>query len=258
MTDHLTDAERRELARLTDELERRQSAKFRMYFPDTGPLRRELYPKHIAFMAAGATHRERLFLKANRVGGTETASFELTAHLTGDYPSWWTGRRFSGPIHAWCAGDTMLTTRDILQLSLLGSLDDLDTQQWSGMIPAHMIHHVTRKGGGVPRCVDQVWVHHRSGDGTSVLEFKSYDQGQRAFQGTAQHVVWLDEEPPNDVYTECLLRTMTTTGMILATFTPLQGLTPFIQQYLETAVMADTEGREQCAADVFWPDRMNT
>lgn len=35
-------------------------------FPDTGPYRKELYPKHIAFMNAGAHYQERAFVAANR------------------------------------------------------------------------------------------------------------------------------------------------------------------------------------------------
>jgi hypothetical protein len=41
------------------------------YYPDSGPLRRELYPKHLQFFEAGATRRERAFLAANRVGKSE-------------------------------------------------------------------------------------------------------------------------------------------------------------------------------------------
>ena len=33
-------------------------------YPDTGPLRRELYPKHTAFFKAGAQYRTRLFMAA--------------------------------------------------------------------------------------------------------------------------------------------------------------------------------------------------
>jgi uncharacterized membrane protein YebE (DUF533 family) len=46
--------------------------------------------------------------------------------------------------------------------------------------------------------------------GLSYLTFKSYDQKRESFQGTEQDVVWLDEEPPQDIYSECLTRTMTT------------------------------------------------
>ena len=30
----------------------------------------------------------------------------MTCHLTGRYPPWWEGRRFSGPVRAWAAGKT--------------------------------------------------------------------------------------------------------------------------------------------------------
>ena len=74
----------------------------------------------------------------------------------------------------------------------------------------------------------------------SVCELKSYDQRREAYQGTAQHVIWLDEEPPEDIYAECLLRTTKTGdfvgGIILLTFTPLQGRTPLVRQFLKEAV----------------------
>lgn len=213
---------------------------------------RVLYPKHIGFMAAGSEHRERLFLAGNRVGKTDVGAFEMTCHLTGYYPGWWAGRRFDRPVRAWAAGDTMLSTRDVLQVALLGPVDTLDNQDWSGMLPKHLVHHTTRKTGGVSKCIDQIWVRHISGK-TSSLEFKSYDQGRRMFQGTEVEICWLDEECPEDVYAECLTRTMTTQGLIVATLTPLQGLTPFIQQYLQTAVMLDADGTTRPAYHVFYP-----
>jgi phage terminase large subunit-like protein len=44
-------------------------------------------------------------------------------------------------------------------------------------------------------------------------------------QGTAKHVIWIDEECDHDVFTECRLRTMTVRGIMIVTFTPLKGLT---------------------------------
>jgi hypothetical protein len=61
-------------------------------------------------------------------------------HLTGLYPPWWEGRRFEEPGKWYVAGDTGETTRDILQVALYGKID----QPGTGMIPAHLIHHVTR------------------------------------------------------------------------------------------------------------------
>src|SRR5262249_32357204 len=71
------------------------------YFPAEGPLRRELYRKHLEFFAAGKKYRERAFIAANRVGKTLSGSVEMRYHLTGEYPNWWEGRRFTQPIVAW-------------------------------------------------------------------------------------------------------------------------------------------------------------
>jgi len=47
-----------ELALALEEAARRKARRLRLrYFPDTGPLRRGLYPKHLEFFAAGRTHR---------------------------------------------------------------------------------------------------------------------------------------------------------------------------------------------------------
>src|SRR5689334_14296411 len=85
--------------------------KLQTWFPDEGPFRRELYPKHIQFVNAGATEHERLFIAANRVGKSETGAYEAALHLTGRYPHWWQGKRFSGPIKLWAAGETSKKTR---------------------------------------------------------------------------------------------------------------------------------------------------
>jgi phage terminase large subunit-like protein len=247
------------------ELERRGAYKIRRYFPDDGPLRRELYKRHVAFMAAGKVHQERLFLAANRIGKTEAAAYEIACHLTGDYPAWWPGRTFDRPTRWWAAGDTMETTRNIPQVALLGPHDGVPMRKWEGMIEAHRIVHFTRRSGGVANCVDTIYVRHRSG-GNSSLQFKSYDQGRRSFQGTELEGVWLDEEPPeaegsqdgssSDIYTECLLRLMTTEGLMISTFTPLRGLTGFVSQYLETAEMLDESGDGvKSAKDLLWGDQ---
>jgi phage terminase large subunit-like protein len=179
------------------------------------------------FFAAGAKYRERLFMAANRVGKTEGAGgYEMTLHLTGRYPDWWTGRRFDHPVVALAAGDTTQTVRDILQKKLLGPLGALGT----GLIPPDAIGEM-RNRSGVAEAVEHVRVRHASG-GESLLYFKSYDQRRTAFQGTELDVIWLDEEPPADVFEECLLRTMTTDGLLMLTFTPLSGLSEVVLQFL--------------------------
>lgn len=209
-------------------IERRKRHKLLTYYPDTGPLRRELYPKHLEFFRAGAEHRERLFLAANRVGKTEGAGgYETTLHLTGNYPDWWEGRRFAKPVRALVAGDTAKTVRDIVQKKLMGAPGAIGT----GLIPGDAIIRTTAKSG-VPDAMDSVTVKHSTG-GESHLTFRSYDQKREAFQGDEQDVVWLDEEPPLDIYGECLMRTMTTNGFVMLTFTPLKGWSEVVKAFLE-------------------------
>lgn len=202
------------------------------YFPETGPLRRELYKKHMQFFRLGANCSIRCFLAANRVGKTESGGgYEMTLHLTGRYPDWWEGARFDAPVRAWAAGDTSKTVRDILQLKLYGPWSKPGT----GLIPAEDIVNKTPKVG-VPEAIDTLTVKHYDEkgnyDGDSVLLFKSYDQGREVFQGTEQDVIWLDEESNESIRSECILRLMTTNGILIETFTPLRGLTPIVMQYL--------------------------
>lgn len=219
------------LACLTETERRISRRKLWSYYPDEGPLRRELYAKHTAFFAAGAHYRERCCLSANRVGKTEgIGGYELVCHLIGIYPSWWTGRRYTTrPIKAWAAGDTGKTVRDILQAKLLGPPGDIYSQG-TGLIPGDLILDTSPKAG-VPDAIETIRIRHSSG-GISVLQLKSFDQGRDSFQGTEQDVILLDEEPPLSVWTECLIRTMTTGGLMIATFTPLEGLSETVLHLL--------------------------
>lgn len=223
----LTAAERDELQALLAEAERRVGARFRQFFPDSGPFARALYPKHTEFFAAGALFKERLFMAANRVGKSEAGAYEVTCHLTGQYPAWWQGRRFTEPVEVWASGTNSQTTRDIVQAKLLGAVQAPGT----GMIPAHLIVSV-QPARGLPGAVEGARVKHTSG-GVSILGLKSYEQGRQSFEGTAKHVIWDDEEPPLDVYTEQLYRTVTTKGITLVTFTPLQGMSEVVKGFLE-------------------------
>ena len=220
-----------DLSAIRAEIERRKRNKFFSLFPETGPLRRELYVKHMEFFRAGNQHRERAFIAGNRVGKTITGAYETTAHLTGLYPEWWEGRRFEAPTNGWAAGDTNLTVRDIIQHELLGPADALGT----GMIPAHLILGTSKKSG-VAHAVDTVSVRHVTG-GVSVLGLKSYAEGRANFQGTAKHFIWPDEEPPMDVWIEMLMRTMIVPddprgGIAYLTFTPLSGWSEVVDSFL--------------------------
>jgi len=255
-----------EAVQIAEELRRRQSRrKLQMYYPETGPFARNKYPKHMEFFAAGLTHRERLMLAANRVGKTEgVGGYELTLHLTGKYPDWWTGRRFDHAVKAWASGNNSKKVFDILQNKLLGPVSAWGT----GLIPGDSISRIVRASGGIADTVDTVYVKHADG-GDSQLTFKSYEMGREGFEGTEQDIIWLDEEPPLDVYTECLIRTMTNNGMLMLTFTPLEGMSEVVLQFLPNGKLpegtSEIDGRsivmatwddaphlDQAAKDELW------
>jgi phage terminase large subunit-like protein len=226
---------KQQLLYLLEEKKRRSSQnKLATLYPETGPLRRELYPKHMEFFAAGLTYRERCAMCANRIGKSfGMGGYESSLHATGLYPDWWKGKRFDGANDGWAAGKTNETTRDIVQKILFGDvLGSGASKRLSGpgLIPGLRIGAVTWKQG-VTNLVDTVQVKHVSGDWSEV-GLKSYQQGRGAFEGTEKHWVWLDEEPPEDIYGECVIRTATTDGTVYLTFTPLDGMTQTVMSFL--------------------------
>lgn len=210
-----------------------------LFYPETGPLRRECYPKHMEFFTAGAKYRERCFMAANRIGKSEGAGgYETALHLTGEYPAWWPGRRFAKATRGYACGKTNETTRDIVQAKLFGKVrmdGNRKTLDGTGLVPARCIGTVTWKQG-VTDLADTVQVRHTSGR-WSECSLKSYAQGRGSFEGTERDWIWLDEEPPVDVYGECLIRTATTGGIVYITFTPLEGATEVVQSFMPAKMM---------------------
>lgn len=226
---NLTAEEEARAAELLVEKKVRLDVMLHHYFPDEGPFRRELYEKHIEFFRLGATFKERLFMAGNRVGKSDSGAYETTVHATGLYPDWWVGRKFEGPVDIWACGTTSETTRDIVQAKLLGPWNK---PAEPGMIPRHLILSTTPRRSGIAGSIESITVRHKDG-GASMIALKSYEQGRESFEGTSRHLIWDDEEPPLDIYTEQLLRTLTTKGIVLVTFTPLKGMSDVVKGFIE-------------------------
>lgn len=187
------------------------------------------YAKQREFHAAGAEHRERLLMAGNQLGKTYCGAAEAAIHLTGQYPAWWTGRRWDRPVRAWGGSKTGEVTRDGVQRYLIG--EPKDESVWgTGMIPADALMDWSRRQG-VPDALDSAIIRHASG-GTSTLGLKSYDQGRQKWQSETLDFVWFDEEPPMDIYMEGLTRTNATGGMTFITFTPLLGMSDVVSMFL--------------------------
>ncbi|WKV16979.1 terminase-like family protein [Microcystis phage MJing1] len=191
------------------------------------------YEKQASFHAAGAMYRERALLAGNQQGKTYSAGAETAYHLTGDYPDWWQGRRFSKPTAGWAAGVTSEATRDTAQRILLGRAESIGT----GLIPKKRIKNTT-SARGIADAIDTAFIEHASG-GVSQITFKSYEERRSKWQGETLDFVWMDEEPPYDLYSEALSRTNATGGIVYCTFTPLEGMTETVRLFYPRPTSAD-------------------
>src|ERR1700694_1720699 len=133
----------------------------------------ELYPPQLEFFAKGATHRQRLIRGGNQVGKSFGCALEDAWHLTGQYPSWWRGRRFKKPVRAWVVGHSLHSVRD-------GGKKQLTAKQGefgSGTIaPTAFVGKPIMIPGGTGG-IDTLTVAHQTdgkSDGVSTLTFKSF------------------------------------------------------------------------------------
>lgn len=236
--DGIPRAELESILQTVTELENRlRYNKADTFYPDTGPLRRELYGPQMEFFKAGIKARERAVVGANGIGKTEgIGGYELKCHMTGIYPDWWEGRRFRDPIHAWLVGDTGQTVKEGIQAKIIGA----PGEEGTGMIPGEFLplEHIKSKAGNVADAIDVFRVKHISG-GYSHGTFKSYDQKRRSFQAVEREVIWLDEECPVTIYDECLMRTRNVNGMVMLTFTPLMGITQVVEGFMPNGIIPE-------------------
>jgi phage terminase large subunit-like protein len=249
-----------ELLRLLEEKRERETYnKAAYYYPDedntdnyisTKSLihARHRYAKHLDFFAAGAKYRQRLFTAGNRVGKSFAGCIELYYHLSGKYPEWWVGRRFNRPIKAWVVGFNAKQMKDSVQELLLGKYGDFG----SGLIPRDELVR-TRPAPGVPGAIETFDVKHTNG-GNSVVTFKSHESGQQGFSGAAVDVVMCDEEPPLAIYTECVMRTATTGGIIYVCFTPDRGYSDTVLAFFDGGNFREGPVGEKYVTTCGWAD----
>lgn len=190
--------------------------------------------------------RQKALMAANQVGKTTCGSYEVAYHATGLYPSWWEGKRFDKANEWIVASTTNETTRDRCQKDIFGEPSD-EKQLGTGTIPKDLIGDKIRKPG-VPNAYDTVLVKHVSG-GWSKISFRAYEQGPKKFMGSRlTGGYWADEEPPSDVNSQLIRGLFATDGIGILTFTPEEGITEVVSQFLDNL----TEG--QALIRAAWDD----
>jgi len=203
------------------------------------------YPFQKQFHDTGFQHNQRLLMCANRIGKSYSGAAEMAMHLTGIYPDWWEGKKYTKAINAWVGGVSNESTRDICQAELLGSPEDPEAFG-TGAIPRDCIVSTERKPG-VPNAKALAVIKHVSGD-NSTVHFKSYESGVEKWMGRSVDCIWLDEEPDRALYSQAVTRTLDRKGMVYLTFTPEQGMTETV-----SAFMNDLK-RGQSLTNATWDD----
>ncbi len=170
----------------------------------------KIHYKQLAFHKC--PKKNRWVFGGNRSGKTECGAVESIYFARGIHPY----RKNKDNVFGWVVSLSTQVQRDVAQKKILHYLNP----SW--------IEDVTMLTGkkdslnyGV---IDQIRIKNVFG-GISVIGFKSCDQGREKFQGSSLDFVWFDEEPPKDIYEECLMRVIDKSGDIFGTMTPLKGLT---------------------------------
>jgi phage terminase large subunit-like protein len=205
------------LARQTLSSSERRKKYRRIDFLDTA----YWYPSQLAFFAAGSSGvHQRLIYGGNQSGKTLSCGAEVSWHLSGAYPDWWTGKRFNKPLRCWAVGESGQLVRDTLQKKLCG-----DDEFGTGLIPLESFGKRPVMIPGGTGSVDTLFITHETDggvtDGTSSLSFRSYEQRREKLQSESIDLVWCDERPSEEIYSELLARTSATDGHIIVSFTPI-------------------------------------
>ncbi len=174
---------------------------------NSGEIRHE---KQVAFHKC--PKRNRWVFGGNRSGKTECGAVESVYIARGIHPYRENRREVCG----WVVSLSAQVQRDVAQKKILRYL----RKDWIEDI----VMLSGRKDAPEHGIIDFIRVKNALG-GSSVIGFKSCDQGREKFQGASLDFVWFDEEPPQDVYMECRMRVFDRKGDIFGTMTPLKGLT---------------------------------
>lgn len=139
----------------------------------------------------------------NRVGKTEWGGQEAARFATGNHPN----RKIIVPNEGWAVCPSFDLQPESTQRKLEKYLS-----------PQNEIAKVEYLRGNI-------WKSVRLKNG-SLITFKTYEQGREKFQSAGKRWIWFDEEPPSDIYEECVVRSEAGVPLDMwITMTPVNGMT---------------------------------
>lgn len=138
----------------------------------------------------------------NRCGKTEIGAMEVARYMLGQHEY----RDIPVPVEVWSICPSFDAQAETTQKKLLTYLPEQEIADTTTI----------RKG-----IFSSVRLKNRS-----VINFKSYEQGRAKFQGAGKRLIWFDEEPPHDIWEECVVRQEAGQPLdIILTMTPIKGIT---------------------------------
>lgn len=172
---------------------------------------------------------------ANKIGKTWAVCAEDGFDLTGNYPDWWEGNKFTHPVRLVCGGVNNDKTRDLLQKALFGDPVLWEDELGLGWIPKKHIGKIQKKRGVSDAFMHVKVKHHTDGvfDGWSNITFQSYESGKEAWMGDEIDVFHLDEEPPKDILDQAARGCISSGGSIRMSYTPENGKTEVVRRVEE-------------------------
>lgn len=238
-------------------------------YPEEGPYRAELYPKHMEAIRATETHDIVYFRAANRIGKTLTAALCAARWLTGIYPANWQGRKFDHPTRGWCVGVDHQQLREAMQKILL---EEALSSNDGGFIPSELIYKRTHKQKPPGAVMDLEVIHYPSYQKLndeqkknpaeiekclSKATFKACEQKIENFGGAKLDWATIDEEPPLAYFSEIKMRTASgkidgRPGVVFIAATPLKCYSPFVRMF-DTVNDDVTKATKKCIV-ATWDD----
>jgi len=142
------------------------------------------------------------FFGGNRVGKTQMGAAEMVWYLLGDHPF----KEIKPPISAWACCLSTDVQMEASQPKIMA------------LLPQEEIRKIYYLRNGIIQRIEL-----KNG---SNLTFKSYEQGAEKFQSAGKDIIWFDEEPPQDIFKESIIRREAGKDLkVICTMTPVNGLT---------------------------------
>ena len=201
--DKLTDEQRVALLEL---VRRRREECIRYFKPNQGA--------QVEFFRLCKEKREVAYFAGNKSGKTHCgAKFVVQSALGEDAAMYGMEVLYNEPIDVWVGSVDYKIQRESAQREIEHFLPK-DEIKKAFMLQNGIMDRIELKNG-------------------SMIGFKTYEQGRKAWQGPKRHIVWFDEEPPEDIIKEGMSRLIGKNAKLIFTMTPLMGQTIVFKRFIE-------------------------